>query len=148
MRFKELYHFNNLFEVSREFLMNNTDKGRVERSDPMFTKPPLVTDAGNGLTKIEYNFKAKPSVEQKRQYGYLIYDEKDNDIKQIFCGCRDFNFRLYYPMVTNDLATWDLEPKYRDKAPFEHNKEPSKITNPNNNLYVCKHLYQLLKNYF
>jgi hypothetical protein len=128
--------------------MNNTDQGRVARSNPMFTKPPLVTDAGNGLTRIEYNFKAKPSIEQKRQYGYIIYDEKDNDIKQIYCSCKDWAYRLYYPMVQNDLATWDLDTKYKDKAPFVHNQKPTIISNPTEKIYICKHLYQLLMNYF
>lgn len=148
MKFLELYYQNNyLFEVNALDLMSATDKGRVERSENIFTKPPLVTDAGDGLVKIEYNFKANPTIENKRQYGYVIYDEKDKDIKQMYCSCLDHNFRQYYANVQNDLATWDLDKKYQKKAPFIHNREPSKITNPDNKLYVCKHLYQLLNNY-
>lgn len=148
MKFLELYIQNNfLFEVNASELMSATDKGRIERSESIFTKPPLVTDAGNGLVKIEYNFKANPTIENKRHWGYVIYDENNKEIKELYCDCLDHAFRQRYPFVKNNLGTWNLDPKYQKREPFPHNQEPTKITNPDNKLYVCKHLYQLLNNY-
>jgi hypothetical protein len=148
MKFIELYYQNNyLFEVKVSELMLKTDSGRVERSEDMFTKQPTVTDAGNGLVKIEYNFKANPSVEQKRHWGYILYDENNKDVKELYCDCLDHAFRQRYTFVKNDLGTWNLNPKYQKREPFVHNQEPTKITNPDEKLYVCKHLYQLLNNY-
>jgi hypothetical protein len=148
MKFKQIYYLNNLIEVYKHELMNSTDPGRVDRSESMFTKPPLITDGGNGLSKLEYNFKANPTIERKRQYGYVIYDEETKDLKELFCSCKDFSYRLYYPFEKNGLANYNLEPKYRKKAPFVHNQQPTKITNPEEKLFLCKHLYHLLKYYF
>lgn len=148
MKYLELYIQNNyLFEVNASDLMYATDKGRVERSESMFTKPPLVTDGGNGLVKIEYNFKANPTIENKRHWGYVLYDEKNKEIKELYCDCLDHAFRQRYSFVKNNLGTWNLDSKYQKREPFVHNQEPAKITNPDNKLYVCKHLYQLLSNY-
>jgi len=85
--------------------------------------------------------KAKPSRDKKRQKGYLIH--KNGDVKQMFCSCSDFYYRLYDALVQQDLATYDLSDmfKYQLIKPIQHVPKAK----PDQKLYVCKHLAALRK---
>ena len=137
-------------EIKKSVLMKNTDKKRIKLSKEMRVRPPKVETLDNGLERMSYKFKMSPpskSVEGKSHYGYIDYDRKSKEIKELYCSCKDFAYRLRYPYVENDLATWDLDKKFKKKEPFEHNQEKTSQTNPDLKLYFCKHLFALVKSY-
>jgi len=144
-KFLDIY--NKLNEIKKETLLKNTDSGRVKRgTKDIITRGPKITDE-NGITRYHYNFKTKPSVEGKRHWGYVDVDEKDGDIKKVWCDCKDFSYRLWAPYVKRRLSNWSLPNKYQKRMPFDHNHDWTKETNPNGKIYVCKHLYALLQHY-
>ena len=136
--------------IKRERLFVNTDKGRKFRGQTQVTnrRSPEQKSAGSPeLTRTDYIVKAKPSVEKKTHHGYIDYDEDNGEIHEMFCDCKDYFYRLASPLVKADLATWDLEPKYKKRLIAKHNHDWTKVTNPDGKLYVCKHLYFILNNY-
>jgi hypothetical protein len=162
----DLSNLSLLREMDKEDLMNNTDPKRVERArKELRTRPPKVTVMDDGIERVEYNFKANPTVEFRNHWGYC--DHKDDDIVELFCDCKDFFFRLYAPLVKAGIAKYKVPPKFVKRgnmlnglplaAPppkstgyggiLPHNKQWTKKTNPNGTLYVCKHLYALLSDY-
>ena len=146
-----------LLEIKKRRIMNNTDQGRQFRAlHEVRTRPLKATlvDEKNTIWMLEYNFKSFPSTEEKRHWGYIIYDQPNKDITQLYCTCRDFYFRLYAPYVRKKLANYNNYPLYakykkasRDTYPTPHNKQWTIQTNPSGNLYCCKHLYAALKGY-
>jgi hypothetical protein len=146
-----------LLEIKKERIMNNTDLGRKKRAlSEVRTRPMTATmvDEKNKIWLLEYNFKAFPSTEDKRHWGYILYDEPNKDISQIFCDCRDFFFRLYAPYVRKKLANYNNYPlyaKYKKRGKYTwhtpHNKQWTIVRNPSGKLYCCKHLYAALKGY-
>lgn len=135
-----------LDEADKKFFMTNTDPGRIKRAKTEIRHtPPRVTDIGDGYERLEYNFKANPSTEFKRHWGYV--DAKGNNVKEVFCDCKDFFYRLYAPMVKKGLATWDLPPKFKNRLTKRPNRAWTNTTNPEGKLFVCKHLYALISEY-
>tara|TARA_Y100000310_G_scaffold123587_1_gene122345 strand:- start:5833 stop:6669 length:837 start_codon:yes stop_codon:yes gene_type:complete len=137
-----------LDEVHKRFLMSNTDPARIKRARndiKTHRRNIRVQFDKNGDEIIEYDFRANPSREFRNHWGYAIHD--GDDVKQVFCDCKDFFYRLYAPLVKAGLATWDIPPKYKkrmEKFIKPHNHEWTVETNPEGKLYVCKHLYALL----
>ena len=146
-----------LLEINKKPLMRATDRGRRWRALHQVRTRPMQATMINEKTKtwmLEYNFKAYPSTEEKRHWGYILYDEPKKDITQIFCDCLDFYFRLWAPYVKQKLANYNNYPLYakykkrgKDTWPTPHNKKWTKHTNLAGTLYVCKHLYAALKGY-
>lgn len=146
-----------LLEIKKNRIMNNTDKRRVQRAMwEVRTRPLTATmvDDKNKIWLLEYNFKSFPSSEEKRHWGYILYDQPKKDVTQLFCDCRDFFFRLQAPYVKHKLANYNNYPMYakykrrsKDTWPTPHNKQWTIKTNPSGNLYCCKHLYAALKGY-
>jgi len=140
-----------LFEIAKSQLMTKTDLGRIDRARndiKTHRRNIRIQEDEQGNEIIEYNFRANPSREFRNHWGYVIHD--GNDVKQVFCDCMDFFYRLYAPMVRAGLATWDIPAKYKkrmEKFIKPHNHEWTKETNPNGKLYVCKHLYALLQEF-
>lgn len=142
----EIVFTDHLVEVNKNIFITNTDAGRIKRArQDVRTRPPTVVDAGGGYDRLEYNFKAFPSREFKRHQGYV--EHKGTDVRELFCDCKDFFYRLYAPMVKKGLATWNLSPKYRTKLVKTHNRQWTTITNPDGQIFVCKHLYALISEY-
>lgn len=139
---------NVLLEVHKRYLMNKTDPGRVKRARQdikTHRRNIRVSEDKEGNEVIEFNFRANPSREFRNHMGYVIH--KGNDIRQLYCDCRDYFYRIYYPLVKAGLATWDIPKKYKkrmEKFIKPHNHEPTLKTNPSGKLFVCKHLYALL----
>ena len=140
-----------LFEVAKSQLMTKTDPGRIKRARndiKTHRRNIRIQKDAEGNEIIEFDFRANPSREFRNHWGYVIHD--GNDIKQVFCDCKDFFYRLYAPMVRAGLATWDIPAKYKKrmlKFIKPHNHEWTKVTNPNGKLYVCKHIYALLQEF-
>jgi hypothetical protein len=129
-------------ELEFNDLLKNTDEKRLKRAEQeVKTKPPVVVDLENGMEKLVFNFKSKPSRDDKPQKGYLIHFE--GDVKKMFCTCSDFYHRLYDALVQNDLATYDVSDmfKYDMVGPVEQVPKAE----PNQELFVCKHLAALRK---
>ena len=140
-----------LTEVAANFFKNNTDPERIRRAvEEVRTRPPNISKVEDGMNMLEYNFKAYPSTEFKRHWGYLVYDPTNMDVKEMFCDCKDFFYRLYAPMVKAGVARWDLgnrDIKYVMRLVKRPNRQWTVITNPTGELFVCKHLYALLQYY-
>jgi hypothetical protein len=150
MNFKEYKEY--LTEISKRELLSKTDKDRIQKAvKNMSVRPPKIKELDSGLERIEYNAKMNPpklSTEKKNHRGYIDYDPKTKDIKQMYCDCKSFNYEVYQPMVKADLATWDLPKFYKRRIPFKNNKEAPVEKNPDNTIYVCKHLAAVLIGYF
>jgi hypothetical protein len=146
-----------LLEINKKPLMRATDKGRKWRALHQVRTRPLqatMIDEKNKIWMLEYNFKSYPSTEEKRQWGYILYNEPNKDITQLYCSCRDFFFRLWAPYNKQKLANYNNYPmyrKYKSKEsgtwPTPHNKQWTIETNPSGKLYCCKHLYAALNGY-
>lgn len=136
--------------ISKDQLFLNTDDGRKFRGETQVKNrrsPNSLTAGKPELERLDYIVKAKPSIEKKTHHGYIDFDPETNEIHEMFCDCKDYFFRLAAPLVKADLATWDLEKKYKKRMIKPHNKEWTNITNPSGKLFVCKHLYFILSNY-
>jgi hypothetical protein len=147
----EEYMYNMLNEIHVQKLISNTDEGRKFRAKKHVKTTPvkawkLFDDPNNRLWMMEYNVKAYPSTEGKRHYGYIIFDNKTKDIKELWCSCKDYYYRLHATMVKNKLAKWtqELPEKYPKKAPMIHNRKFTIKTNPTGKLYLCKHLISVI----
>lgn len=162
----DLSNISLLKEADKDDLMTNTDPKRVKRArTELRVRPPKVTVLDDGIERMEYNFKANPTVEFRNHWGYC--DHKDDEIHELFCDCKDFFFRLYAPLVKAGLAQWKVPMNFvkrgnkLNKLPLTapapeptgyggilpHNKQWTKKTNPNGKLFVCKHLYALISEY-
>lgn len=179
-----------LLEITKAQLIHNTQvqdilkqrrgggtNGRMYKAKRHVKTQPIdsyLMDKPKGIWLMEFNFKAYPSVEEKRHYGYIVYDQKKKQIKELFCDCKDFFYRLYAPFVKNRLAKWNLDWQYSQPVPppasfatpidaisFKkkwatgdkkftkrlvkpHNRQWTKQTNMNGDLYICKHLVALM----
>lgn len=129
-------------EIAFKDLIDNTDLERLRKADrEVRTKPPTVHDMGNGYEKLVFNFKAYPSKKDERHKGYLIHI--DGEVKEMFCDCPDFFYRLYEPLVKAGLARYDLSDMFKYLLIKPHNEHPPRETNPTGKLFVCKHLAAL-----
>jgi hypothetical protein len=139
-----------LLEIKSTTLLNNTDKGRLDRADVVFTRQPTITTLDDGLEMMKYNFKGNPSVENKRQWGYIKYNPKTKDIKKLYCSCLDFAFHSYRLLQSKGLVEDDnkIPEKYTNHAAVIPEDRLPKVTNPKHKKYVCKHLAALLKFYY
>jgi hypothetical protein len=144
-----------LTEVNKNLFLSNTDEKRIEKARREIRKnQPRVRTLDDGTEMMEYTFKAydAPGLtsnhdDKQPQHGYLIYNPENLDIINLWCSCSDFFYRLWYPLVTVGLATWNIPSKYKRFQQKEHNKQPTKRTNPNEDIYVCKHLYALISEF-
>ena len=166
-----------LLEAKSRILLQNTDQGRKDRAKhDVRTKPigSTLYDRKKNIWFIEYNFRSYPSVENKRHWGYIMYDDTHEDILEMFCDCKDFFYRLYAPMVKKRLANWNLdwqfrnnpnkeaknpnekitdkrwttgEAKYRRRVVMPHNRKWTIKTNPDGKVFLCKHLTKLITDY-
>jgi len=152
MRFSEYL----ITEIAKSTVLSNTDSGRKSRAQKVrFLSMPTIENIGDEVEQLKYNVKMSPpvlSTEKKNHRGFIEYNPKNSDIIGLYCDCADFNFRLWYPYTDKKLSHWNL-PDYYDKRlkkglAWENTKDPAKITNPFNKLYVCKHIAAVLKNYF
>jgi hypothetical protein len=148
MIYKDLLNEQLLNEINVQKLIANTDQGRKNRAKRQVRTQPckqfkLFPD--KPLYMLEYSVKSYPSSEGKRQYGYVIFDNQTMDIKELFCSCRDYYYRLWSNYVKNKLASFGPLPgKYSSKAPMKHNKQWTRVTNPRGKLFLCKHLYAII----
>lgn len=146
LNFKEYYNE----AISKSKLFANTDDARKFKGKTQIKnrRSPLSLSAGKPeLQRTDFIVKAKPTVEKKTHHGYIDWDPKTKEIHEMFCDCKDYFFRLAAPLVKADLATWDLEPKYKKRLVQDHNHDWTTVTNPDGKLYVCKHLYFILNKY-
>ena len=101
---------------------------------------------------MEYNFKSFPSTEQKRQWGYIIYDPETKDIREAYCTCADYHFRLRAPYVRAKIGPQrgKLPPKYKNTRArkWAWNGEWTKKTNPQGKIFTCKHLAAAIIGYY
>lgn len=128
-------------EVTFSTLLDNTDRERLRKAESeVRTRPPVVREYSDGSYLLEFNFKSFPSAEMKRHKGFI--EHKDGKILRLFCSCKDFRFRLFHPLVEAGLAKYELPTKYltdETSIPKEFRVPPVK-TNPDNTLFLCKHL--------
>lgn len=145
--------------IEREKLLAATDPGRTARGLRIRQVKNQVYEIEGkkyNLDKIEFSSRSvehtEPDEDQPHK-GYVLYEPKTLHIFQLYCSCVDFGYRLYAPMVKKGLATFNIEPKYanienkRTGKLKRHNRQWTKVTNPNGDIYLCKHLYSIVKNY-
>lgn len=141
-----------------DVLLANTGKlspDRVERGMKKVRKqPPRITGVKDvhdvKYFRAEYNFKSQDS--KNRQIGYCDVSEDKKYVKELFCSCSDYFYRLYSPYVAAGLSIWNVPVKYKakqgsnvDNAP--HNRKWTVKTNPKGKLFLCKHLWSFLAYY-
>lgn len=169
MKFKEFYYYDfsqlELYEIPTDIifegeinasnLISNTDpeRGRKGIYDvTVLNNKPGLTPNGQW---ISYKVRANPSVQGKNHFGYIKFNDSNKKIHEVYCSCLDFQFRLYYPFVEKGLAKWDVDPAFKRHTidaygrNFSHDKTNGYgINNADpNHLYVCKHLYNVIRSY-
>ena len=134
-----------LNEVKKAALISQTDNGRKFRSKyQVRVNPPRAIGFDDGNEFVEGNTKAYPSTENKRHYCYLIHNPKTREIKQLWCSCKDFNYRLMVPYERAGLAKRaDVPMNYQKQAAFQPNRNWTVKTNPTGKKFLCKHLLAL-----
>lgn len=131
-------------------LMNNTDALRVIRGkDGVEILDYNISKAdpkryGRGYRILEYSAIADPTSEDKIHHGYIVYFQRNGKVKELWCSCRDYFYKLYAPYVKAGLATFNLDRKYQEYSPMTHNRQWTDKTNPEGDLYLCKHLYKVI----
>jgi hypothetical protein len=139
-------------------LLANTDPGRTERGNySIISRKDIMSPSGKEKhLRIDFNYKSLENTERRRHYGYVIFEPNKAEVSTLFCDCSDFHARLYAPMVKAGLATFKLEPKYQNRDVDralgtanwgKHNQKWTKKTNPSGKLYLCKHLFYVVKNF-
>jgi len=151
MRFTTFYSL--LTEISKKDLLHGTDSKRIMKAiyevDIKRVKIKHITGGhGSSNDRIEFTVLADPTTEQKTHSGYITYDPNTKDIVKVYCDCLDFGYRLNYALNKNKLATWKQPKKYENDKVFVNNQEPAVVTNPDNKVYVCKHLAKVLQSEF
>ena len=131
-------------------LMNNTEARRVTRGkDEVEILDYKISNAdpkkyGKGYKILEYATVSDPTSEHKVHHGYIVYFQPNGKVKELWCSCRDFFYKLYAPYVKAGLATFNLDKKYKEYLAAQHNKKWTNKTNPDGKLYLCKHLYKVM----
>lgn len=135
-------------------LLSNSDNNRKTRSNGVnflsFRKfTPFSTSKDKPLLKgwkrFEFEVSSKERIQNRNHQGYLVLDN-NNNVKDVYCSCADFQYLWRYPLVKNDLASWITYPKYKDiEDDAPHTKKPTYITNPNFDKKLCKHLIAVFK---
>lgn len=101
---------------------------------------------GKGYKIIEYSVLSDPSKENKIHHGYVVYFASNRKVREVWCDCKDFFYRLYFLYVKAGISTYDLDSAYSRFMVGEVQKRPPEITNPGNRLFVCKHLLHIFDN--
>jgi hypothetical protein len=135
----EIFKGDVFLETKFSQLLSNTDEERLRKAEDEVRKnPPSAFDFVDGSEKLEYNFKSYPSVEMKRHKGYIIHTE--GEIHKMYCDCKDFYYRLWAPLVEAGLSSYSLSSKYLTADARSHTQAWTQTTNPDGDLFVCKHL--------
>lgn len=139
-----LEYINNfLNELDIDKLLTNTDRERLRKAErEVRTTPPKVFTLKNDYEMIKFNVKAFPSREDKRHKGYIIHD--NGDVKQLYCDCIDFFFRMFRDLINAGLATTDLPKEYKELYDRYKQQPPESVTNKDR-LFICKHLASMKK---
>jgi hypothetical protein len=151
MEFSKLIY---LLEKSKQTssLLPDSDSARKERADhvkilsikkytPSTSPPNKPLLPGWKLWTIETVSREKTEGRTHSQYVVL---DKNNNIKDIYCSCADFQFLWRYALNKGDMASWETYPEYKNiETHGPHTEEPSNITNPNFNKKLCKHLIKI-----
>jgi hypothetical protein len=133
-----------LSEMKFSELINNTDEERLRKAEEeVRTNPPRLMEFANGEERLEFNFKSFPSKEMKRHKGYIVH--KEGEIKKMYCDCKDFYYRLWTPLVEAGLSSYTLSSRYTTAQTRTHTQEWTNSTNPDGQLFICKHLAALRK---
>jgi hypothetical protein len=111
-----------------------------------FHKKEAKEKFGNQYNIVSYRVLSKENTEKTADghHGYIAYNASNRNIKQVFCDCKDFFFRLYAPYVSAEFATFDLDKPYSDYLIKKHNTKWTDETNPKGTLFLCKHLYRAM----
>jgi hypothetical protein len=145
-------------------LLKNTDSKRTEKGKYDVKRTTNILKGLDGkeqkVVRLEYtNRSEKFNTEHRTHAGFVEYipsSGKDPEITSIFCDCADFYIRLIYFFNKAGMCPWDLPAKFkgrenlRAKANGEmfrhHNKQKPKFdwTNKAGNLYLCKHLVNVI----
>jgi hypothetical protein len=139
---------NLLLEISKQRLISSSELKRRQRAKTQVrTRPPKVTELGDtGLEFIEGNFKSYPSSEQKRHLCFVIFNNKVKEVKEVYCGCKDFGYVYLRAMEHRKLLdTKHITKKYYNHTNFFPTREPPRIKNPGMKVGLCKHLLAMME---
>lgn len=93
-----------------------------------------------GWKRFEFVVSSEERTQNRNHSGYLVLDN-NNNVKDVYCSCADFQYLWRYPIVKDDLASWETYPEYTDiEDDSPHTRKPTYITNPNFERKLCKHL--------
>ena len=127
-------------------------KRRIQRGENAklmkydFHKKEAQQKFGTQYNMVSYRVKSQEETEKKSggHVGYVVYNASNRNVKQVWCSCKDFFFRLWAPYASAEFATFDIEKPYADHVKKKHNREWTNETNPEGTLFLCKHLYRAM----
>ena len=128
-----------------------TDAARIKRAETVEVLKYRIHKAdpsiyGSGFKMLEYKVLAHPTKENDIHVGYIVFNASNKNIKQLWCNCKEFKFRLWYVYATAGFSTYTLPDDFKAAVNKDYPvlKEPPLITNPTNKQYLCKHLYRVV----
>jgi hypothetical protein len=130
-----------LIEYAFDDLVDGTDEKRLLKAKKHVRKfpPKVIGTDKEGYEVLEFNFKSFPSTSGKRARGYIIH--KERDVKEMYCSCEDFYYRLWYKLVDSGLSRFDVPRKFpRVKPPNKMDMATGDIRKDGEELFLCKHL--------
>lgn len=155
MKFSKLATFLEKNKYTRNLLPNSEEK-RKERGEnvkilSIKKYTPSTAPADKPLLKgwklYEVEVESKEKTEGRKHQLYVVLD-KNNNVKDVFCSCADFQFLWRYALTRGDdkssHASWETYPEYENiETHAPHTQDPSDITNPQYNKKLCKHLIKV-----
>lgn len=130
--------------ASGKMRLQRGDNSKLMKYD--FDQKTAKEKFGNQYGMIVYNVKSSENSEGKAdgQHGYIVYNKANKNIKQVWCSCSDFYWRLWAPYASAGFSTFDIDKKFEKWAKKGHTQEWTNETNPEGTLFLCKHLYRAM----
>lgn len=151
MTFKRLIYLLEKNRHTRNLLPSSESKRRARAENVKILSiskyTPSTTPSDKpllrGWKRWEIELESQEQTENRCHSAYVVLNN-NNNVSDVFCSCADFQFLWRYPLVKNDMASWETYPEYKDiETHGPHTKKETKITNPNFDKRLCKHLIKI-----
>lgn len=134
-------HTRNLKSNSEEKRKSRGDNVKIlslKKYTPSTAPPdkPLL----KGWKLYEAEVESAEKTEGRTHKLYIALDG-NNNVRDVYCSCADFQFLWRYALSNGDMASKETYPEYdaiETNAPYTG--DPSDETNPEYNKKLCKHL--------
>lgn len=128
-------------EVKRQERAENVQIKSIRKYTPSTTPSdkPLL----KGWKMWEVTVESEEKTEGREHDLYVVLDN-NNNVRDVFCSCADFQHLWRYALTRGDLASKEVYPEYKDIETYApYTGDPSDKTNPSYDKKLCKHLIKV-----